>query len=240
MEEHMLSAHDRKVGALSDIMLTEICSIGHLGGSSGSYDYNSRGDAAAACKRAGYSGLCSKKTAVAYAKGEIAYQDPLSWREMCRVGWTTTGDHWGYEELASLGFVTSGDYPGFEMTVRALEAANQQAAMHACGFLADKEKMYSRCMSVNHPSLHDWDYSRWYNRGTSCTALVNEQGAPVSHSTSHAIEADAYIRQSGCVAKAVGGCGSVGWNHWPMKNGGAFCCKGDCSPQVVRENVYGL
>jgi hypothetical protein len=88
------------------------------------------------------------------------------------------------------------------------QAEKQQAEMHACGFLADKEKMYSRCMSVNHPSFHDGDHSRWGNRGTSCTALVKEQGALVSYVQSYATEADAYIRQSGCVAKAGGvGCG---------------------------------
>ena len=64
------------------------------------------------------------------------------------------------------------------------------------------DRMYSRCMQVNHPDFFNGDYTNYNNRGTICTQLVNTHGAPVSYNQEYANEALAYIRKSNCVSSS--------------------------------------
>ena len=78
--------------------------------------------------------------------------------------------------------------------------------MGACGFMADldqkaeKDKLYTRCLQVNHPTHHGNNYARWNARGTICSLLVDKYDAPVWYRQDVANETDAALNQTDCVS----------------------------------------
>ena len=63
---------------------------------------------------------------------------------------------------------------------------------------AERDKLYTRCLQVNHPSHHGWSYGRWNTRGI-CSLLVNRYDAPVSYNQNVANETDTVLRDNDCV-----------------------------------------
>ena len=97
---------------------------------------------------------------------------------------------------------TAGD--GWNSASDSLVSQSQlEAEMDACGFMDDLDKMYTRCLQVNHPRHHGNNHARWGARGTICTELVNDYDAPVWYRQDVANETDAALKGNDCIAEGA-------------------------------------
>ena len=137
--------------------------------------------------------------------------------------------------------------------------------MESCGFLDDKDKIYTRCLQINHPVHHGWNHSRWNARGTMCKALIAEYDAAFEYRQDVANDTDLELSGNSCIgqvldvalesvrADAVDNAPAPGENKLCLpcrqvvgarstqqKNEGESACRGFCkkSPRTVRTKAY--
>ncbi|MEE2785778.1 MAG: CCP domain-containing protein [Myxococcota bacterium] len=75
--------------------------------------------------------------------------------------------------------------------------------MESCGFLDDKDKIYTRCLQINHPVHHRWNYSRWNARGTMCKALIAEYDAAFWYRQDVANDTNLELRDNSCIGQVL-------------------------------------
>ena len=133
-------------------------------------------------------------------------QHPRSGCVCQRWQWTMAVPQWCQRPLGTHRYVG-----GFSSQMRAIcpdtgavvSQVQLESEMKACGFMDDANKMYTRCLQVNHPVHHGWNHARWTARGSLCTTLVNSHDAPVSYGQSVANETDAALKNNDCIDRGA-------------------------------------